>query len=260
MLNMNNASDLLGSKLPTTYISEALIEQGTTIVNAGMEVHYGTGPIVNKLKLNGETELVQVSNGGTANQESVDSMCKVVIIVYDRVDSSGETYWANKDFSKNIKLKVLQSTNPDFTSKAKADASLTDVKLYSKYSGVTVQERTLLLSPEESSQPAVSCTVNGESALKYRFTFEFLLEGGYSSDLAYFACTYVDMEALAAEFDMSLTPSSLQYYMGKVSYQIVYDGGRFTATNKVIDKTFRGTGGVLERLGLKSSTASGNGG
>ena len=260
MLNMNNASDLLGSKLPNAYITQVLIEQGTTIVNAGMEVHYGTGPIVNKLKFNGETELVQVSNGETANQESVDSMCKVVITVYDRVDSSGETYWANKDFSKNIKLKVLQSTNPQFTSSAKSDSSYTDVKLYSKFSGVTSQERTLLLSPEESSQPAVSCTVNGESALKYRFTFEFLLADGYSSDLAYFACTYVDMEALSAEFDMSLTPTSLQYYMSKVDYQMVYDVGSFTATKNVIDKTFRGTGGVLERLGLKSSTASGNGG
>ena len=260
MLDMNNASGLLGSKLPSAYITQAVIEQGTTIVNPTADVHTGNGPIVNKLKFNGEIERVQVSNGEVANQKSVDSMCKVTVVIYDRVDSSGETYWANKDFSKNIKLKVLQSTNPQFTAKARVNGAYTDAKLYSKFSGITVQERTLLLTDEESANPSVPCTINGHSALKYRFTFEFLLEGGYSSDLAYFACTYVDMEALSAEFDMDMSPRILKYYMGKVNYQIVYDGGRFTPTKKVIDKTFRGAGGALERLGLKSSKAAGNGG
>jgi hypothetical protein len=255
---MSNASGLLGSKLPNAYITQALIEQGTALANPSVDVYYGDGPVIKKQNFNGTIEMVQAGNNGTTSLGSVDSICTVTITIYDRVDEAGETYWANKDFSKNIKLKVLQSTNPDFTSKARANSYYSDAKFYSKFSGITVQERTLLLSEEEMDQPAVPCTVDGHSALKYRFTFDFVLEGGYSSDLAYFACTYVDMEALAAEFDMSTSPNSVRYYMSSVNYQIVYDGGRLTSTKNVVDKTFRGTGGALERLGLKSSTAAGN--
>jgi hypothetical protein len=258
MLSMSNASSFLGTKLPNAYITQALIQQGTTIINPTMDIHYGDGVIIKQENLNGTTELVQATNNSSTSQGSADSMCTVTITIYDRVDEHGETYWANKDFSKNIKLKVLQSTNPEFTSKARANSHYSDAKFYSQFSGITVQERTLLLSEEESSQPAVTCTVNGHPALKYLFTFDFILEGGYSSDLAYFACTYIDMEALAAEFDMSTSPNSVRYYMSSVNYQIVYDGNRLTSTKNVIDKTFRGTGGVLERLGLKSSTAAGN--
>jgi len=260
MLDMDNASEFFGSKLPNAYITNVVITKGTiTTRNTALSIHTGDGPIITKLKKDGTKVRVQVSDGKSASQQSADSICEITVALYDKVDSSGNTRWANKDFSKNIKLKVLQSTNSKFTDQAKNNGSFTDVKIYSKYTGITVQERTCLLSSVEQAQPAVQCTINGHSALKYRFTFRFLLKGGYSSDLAYFACTYIDMQARAAEFNMNISIPSLQYYMSKVNYQIVYDDGRFTPTKTVIDKTFRGVGGILEKLGVKASESAGNG-
>ena len=62
MLSMSNASSFLGTKLPNAYITQALIQQGTTIINPTMDIHYGDGVIIKQENLNGTTELVQATN------------------------------------------------------------------------------------------------------------------------------------------------------------------------------------------------------
>jgi len=278
-----NQNQLLGALVPDVYISKIILETvgGAQIlreenphIDLSKSPEKQIDPLTGKLVKPRLGASLFDKNAGTAEKLSVT----VELILKEKLDNGLiGTWFKNEDFSKYLKLKVIQSTKPALTQAATNNKNL--LLVMSKDSVVPISKRGLInglssvarslqifdskslsnvrdamdrsiqsrtLSVKDDivgdktnlTQHYSEVDSDGNTITSFVFRVCFEFTNQNPEHLSYFAFSYLDLFQLAKDFKLKLDSRLISEPFGKVVSDIVFENGEIIGQSFVyLDET-----------------------
>ena len=274
-----NQEQLLENLLPSVFISKITLETANRSINdvennphidlskVPAKIRDFTGKLVNpKLSpnLNNKMNTVFLTQGNNVVpivRTGEKLVITVDLLLKERLDNGLiGTWFKNQNFSKYLRLKVIQSTQPILTQEATKEPRLLmvyDKKQHSVLSkvnmdnGLTFVAKKLNIGQDVELQSAISSYIqskvlnvkddiegdksnlttqiteidsDGNTITNFCFRTRFELNNQYPEHLAVFAYCYIDLLQLAEDFNFKFDTNLIKNPLGRVVSDIIIDG------------------------------------
>ncbi len=203
----------------------------------------------------GKTSSIVKPSRSIINKEETSTKLSIIVdlLMIEKFDDSLISSWfGNENFSKYLKIKVLQVTNQNlykeiFQNEGKIKDTLNEdisVKILSVKDDV-LGDKSILTQQETEFDS------KGNKIVSFSFRVKFELNNQYPNHLSYFIFSYIDLEQLAKDFKFKIDNELLNKKIeGKVFSSIVIDSGNLVSSADIQD--FRNFND-LEKLNLDFS-------
>lgn len=204
-------------------------------------------------------ETVLLSYGVTSTKDNISDapepmnvdIISIVQVPFSTSINDTYSYFFEDEFTKYLKIKVVQSTDPSISSQMSANAFswIKPGGLLEQNQSAAVSVITKQLTEFEGSDPAfseqfansieVKTANNGNKVycFPYKFTFEVKEnQGGIKAEhLTYFAFAYIDLESMAQDQQMPLMQNQSYQSMafGQANKMSVIQGGTTKNSNQI---------------------------
>lgn len=290
-----NQNQLLGTIVPDVFISKITLETGarptnsqannphidlekkpdivpdqitgkpiTPYIPADLKKKTNLGTTAKFLNSN-TSDILQLNTTDTSQEKLI---INVELLLKEKLDNGlVGTWFKNQNFSKYLKLKIIQSTQAVLTKEATDDPSLLLVIDKNKIlnppntfvnnannfltkklgllngqhinnvlnaninSKVLSVKDDVLGGNENLNNKYTEIDDNGNTITSFTFVVRFELNTQTPDHLSYFAFSYIDLIQLAKDFNFKLTQNLIQEPIGKIVSDIVIDNGNVVDTS-----------------------------
>ena len=183
------------------------------------------------------SEIVLMDKFSHMKQKNDSMVIEIASVVNDYALNNNNVWIGKEILSKYLKIIVVQSTSPTFSSNmtaGMAEMNPDSFRLLSSYSKEEVQYQTLKIAAD--TEPKQHDIINGETRL-FSFLNNFKFEAKPGTDhLVYFACTYYDLKEAAEELHLDFTGAGANSYHGAVMSERVLIAGKLQTKTTVFKR------------------------
>ena len=261
-----NQEDLLGGIIPDVYITEILLESsGSPLKERNPHIDHPREHAYDKDHFGNNTTSFKGHNYAAKNnsESSNNLFVTLELSLFESLDDSMVATWfEDQDFSKYLKLKIIQSDDPAVTTILSSNANA--IKLSNTGVNPADDDEDIALLMEElgiddattaydyyqthtdSTELSVAQDVlgdnsnltqqlsttdsDGNSITEFTYRTKFEVSNNEPEHLAYFAVSYIDMVALRDDYNLQIDEENLYAMNGKVVSDVAIDDYEIVST------------------------------
>lgn len=239
-----NQESFLGSIIPNVYVKKISLESGGTVpVEINPHIDHEREPNVVRNEVTGKLERIppDTTNFTKKTKQSEPLRVTIDLLLKEKLDTGLVASWfGNQDFTKYLKVQVVQSTSEEITqgfatreipiniSEIIEQPSLQNNRAL-KYREIPVAD-----SSDKSilSDHVTFMDDDGNTSHDITFRVEFELQNSNPQHLACFTMAFLDISAIAKDYDLDLPPGMSKRLDGRIASELIINN------HELVSQTF----------------------